>query len=288
MPAKKKSPAKAKEPVKDIEEFGEEAVKEAVEAFKNGEPIMVFDSAFRERETDLLWPASAADSEVIRTLRKDCGGLLFLAIGNEIGDLFGLPWLQDIHTTPANIAQWPVLDELKTNDLQYDTKSAFTLSLNHRNTYTGITDRDRALTTKRFADLVTELGKDTKPDDARKALGKEFRTPGHIPVCREAPGGLATRQGHTELAVSIARLAGVAACTIGAEMLEPNGEKSLPFAEALKYSKKHKIPFVTGKDLLKAHSINVNIVEDKLNKRQKVDGEADANGKDEVEPAKTE
>lgn len=278
MPAKKKSPTKAKEPEPDVEQFGQEALDAAVEAFKNGKPIMVFDSAFRERETDLLWPASAADSEVIRRLRKDCGGLLFLAIGNEIGEMFGLPWLQDIHTTPENIARWPVLDELKTNDLQYDTKSAFTLSINHRNTYTGITDRDRALTTRRFAELVGELPKDVTQDDARKALGKEFRTPGHIPVCREAPGGLGTRQGHTELAVSIARLAGVAACTIGAEMLEPNGEKSLPFSEALKYAKKHKIPFVTGKDLLVAHKLNVNIVEEKLNKKQKTEVEEETNG----------
>jgi 3,4-dihydroxy 2-butanone 4-phosphate synthase len=278
MPAKKKSPVKAKEPVADVEEFGEEALNQAVEAFKNGEPIMVFDSAFRERETDLLWPASAADSEVIRRLRKDCGGLLFLAIGNEIGEMFGLPWLQDIHTTAENIARFPVLDELKTNDLQYDTKSAFTLSLNHRDTYTGITDRDRALTTKRFAELVSELPKGISEEDARKALGKEFRTPGHIPVCREAPGGLGTRQGHTELAVSIARLANVAACTIGAEMLEPNGEKSLPFSEALKYAKKHKIPFVTGKDLLKAHKLNVDIVEEKLSKRQKLEAEAQTTG----------
>lgn len=281
MPTTRRSPAKQQEAAEEpkvVEEFGQEAVAQAVEAFKQGKPIMVFDSAFRERETDLLWPASAATPEVIRTLRKDCGGLLFLAIGNEIGEMFGLPWLQDIHTTPENIKQWPVLDELKTNDLQYDTKSAFTLSLNHRNTYTGITDRDRALTTRRFAELVSELPAGIDTTEARKALGKEFRTPGHIPVCREAPGGLGVRQGHTELAVSIARLAKVAACTIGAEMLEVNGEKSLPFEEALKYAKKRNIPFVTGKDLLKAHSINVNIVEEKLSKRQKQEEEERANG----------
>jgi 3,4-dihydroxy 2-butanone 4-phosphate synthase len=53
--------------------------------------------------------------------------------------------------------KYPILDVLKTNDLQYDTKSAFTLSINHRDTYTGITDKDRALTTRRFAELFAEL-----------------------------------------------------------------------------------------------------------------------------------
>lgn len=272
--ANKKSSSAAPAETANLEVFGPEAVKNAVEAFKQGKPIMVFDSAFRERETDLLWPASAATPEVMRRLRTDCGGLLFLAIGNDVGELFGLPWLQDIHTTAENVARWPVLDELKTNDLQYDTKSAFTLSINHRNTYTGITDRDRSLTTKRFAELLGELPKDVDHVAARAALGKEFRTPGHIPVCRESPGGLATRQGHTELAVSIARLAGVAPCTIGAEMLEPNGDGALPVERALAYAKKHKIPIVTGKDLLKAHNLDIDVVEEKARKKQKMDGEA--------------
>lgn len=197
----------------------------------------------------------------MRTLRKDCGGLLFLAIGNEVGEMFGLPWLQDLHTTKEAIAQYPVLDVLKTDDLQYDTRSAFTLSLNHRKTYTGITDKDRALTTRRFGELTQELidkaGSVSKIDskEAREALGKEFRTPGHIPLCREAPGGLAKRQGHTELAVSIARLAGCTPCTIGAEMLMPDGDTALPLAEARKYAQLHDIPMVTGEDLMKALGI---------------------------------
>jgi 3,4-dihydroxy 2-butanone 4-phosphate synthase len=137
--------------------------------------------------------------------------------------------------------------------------------LNHRETYTGITDRDRALTTRRFGELVAELGKDGTlgAKDWMQALGKEFRTPGHIPLCRESPMGLKTRQGHTELAVSIARLAGVPACTIGAEMLQPDGDGALPVEEAVKYAKKHGIPMVTGKDLLKAHGLDVDVVEKK-------------------------
>ena len=162
-------------------------VEQAIAAFAAGNPVMVFDSDFRECETDLLWPADAATPEVMRTLRNDCGGLLFLAIGNEVGELFGLPWLQDIHTHPA--------------------------------------------------------------------LGEEFRTPGHIPVCRESPGGLESRQGHTELAVSIARLSGHSPCTIGAEMLQPDGDGALSVDDAREYANKRGIPMITGDDILKALGI---------------------------------
>jgi len=223
----------------------------AIEAFSRGDPVMVFDSDFRECETDLLWPAAAATPAIMRRLRQDCGGLLFLAIGNDIGEKFGLPWLQDIHTHPVLVKENPVLGALITNDLQYDSKSAFTLSLNHRDTYTGITDHDRALTTRRFGELAGEmLGKDSGL--AIIALGEEFRTPGHIPLCRESPGGLSSRQGHTELAVAIARLAGLAPCTIGAEMLQPNGDRALSVEDARAYAKKNNIPMLTGDDIMNA------------------------------------
>jgi 3,4-dihydroxy 2-butanone 4-phosphate synthase len=231
-------------------------VEAAIAAFAAGEPVMVFDSAFRECETDLLWPATAATPEVMRRLRQDCGGLLFLAIGDEIGQLFDLPWLQDIHTHPALVADNPVLAHLVTNDLQYDTRSAFTLSVNHRDTYTGITDRDRSLTTRRFGELAGELlSSDVSGAAALEALGAEFRTPGHIPVCRESPGGLETRQGHTELAVAIARLAGQVPATIGAEMLEPDGDGALSVEDGREYAAKHSIPMITGADLLSALGI---------------------------------
>ena len=222
----------------------------AVDAFSRGEPVMIFDSAFREKETDLLWPASAASPEVMRRLRNDCGGLLFLAIGNEVGEIFGLPWLQDIHTHPSLLEGYPVLGHLITNDLQYDNRSAFTLSLNHRETYTGITDRDRSLTTRRFGELVMEVFEsDMSPEEAIAALGSEFRTPGHIPVCRESPGGLSNRQGHTELAVAIARLAGLVPCTSGAEMLEPEGDGALSVDDAMRYAYEHGVPMITGEEI---------------------------------------
>jgi len=233
------------------------SVERAIAAFAAGNPVMIFDSAYRERETDLLWPAAAATPEVMRRLRKDCGGLLFLAIGDEVGKLFGLPWLQDIHTHPALVSEHPVLGQLITDDLQYDTRSAFTLSLNHRDTYTGITDKDRSLTTRRFGELASELISGSFGSDAAiTALGSEFRTPGHIPVCRESPGGLGARQGHTELAVAISRLAGLIPCTIGAEMLEPEGDGALPVEEARQYALEHNVPMITGKEIANAMNEN--------------------------------
>ena len=231
-----------------------ELIRMASEAFAQGKPVMVFDSDFRECETDLLWPAAAATPAIMRRLRQDCGGLLFLAVGDDIGEKFGLPWLQDLHTHPALVEENPVLGALITDDLQYDTRSAFTLSLNHRDTFTGITDHDRALTTRRFGELAQEM-KDSSAIDAMAALGKEFRTPGHIPLCREAPGGLKTRQGHTELAVAIARLAELMPCTIGAEMLQPDGDRALSVEDARAYAAKHQIPMLTGEDIMKAFGL---------------------------------
>ena len=231
-----------------------ELIQLASEAFAQGKPVMVFDSDFRECETDLLWPAAAATPAVMRRLRQDCGGLLFLAGGDDVGEQFGLPWLQDLHTHPALVEENPVLGKLITDDLQYDTRSAFTLSLNHRETFTGITDHDRALTTRRFGELANEM-KNKDAIEAMTALGKEFRTPGHIPLCREAPGGLKTRQGHTELAVAIARLAGLVPCTIGAEMLQPDGDRALSVEDARAYAAKHQIPMLTGEDIMKAFGL---------------------------------
>ena len=204
----------------------DEHLQDAIKAFQNGEPVCLFDSEKREGETDLLFPGQCAEPATMRQLRLDCGGLLFLAIGHDVGERFSLPFLQDLHTHKNLVEEYEVLNHLVTNDLRYDARSAFTLSLNHRETYTGITDHDRALTTRRFAELTAELIKSgTEGEAAQQALGKEFRTPGHIPVCRETEGGLSRRQGHTELAVGLARLAGMTPVVIGAEMLQPDGDQ---------------------------------------------------------------
>ena len=152
------------------------SVEAAVAAFSKGLPVCLFDSEKREGETDLLFSAQHATPATMRQLRQDCGGLLFLAIGHEVGERFGLPFLQDLHTQPELVSRFDVLSKLVTNDLRYDSRSAFTLSLNHRETYTGITDKDRSLTTRRFAELTNEVFS-TNIDTtlAKELLGHEFR-----------------------------------------------------------------------------------------------------------------
>ena len=151
------------------------SVEEAVAAFSNGLPVCLFDSEKREGETDLLFSAEHATPATMRQLRQDCGGLLFLAIGHEVGERFGLPFLQDLHTHKELVKQFDVLQELVTNDLRYDSRSAFTLSLNHRDTYTGITDKDRCLTTKRFAELTNEVfDQNLNEKEAKNYLAKNL------------------------------------------------------------------------------------------------------------------
>ena len=75
----------------------EQHVEAAIEAFRNGNPVCLFDAENREGETDLLFPGQFAEAATMRQLRFDCGGLLFLAIGHEVGERFSLPYLQDLH-----------------------------------------------------------------------------------------------------------------------------------------------------------------------------------------------
>lgn len=229
------------------------ALEDAVTAFATGKPVCLFDSKLREGETDLLWLAERATPAVMRQLRQDAGGLLFLAIADEVGAMFDLPWLQEMHAEASARERFPVLDALVTDDLRYDARSAFTLPLNHRDTFTGITDKDRALTVRRFAELTGEMfDAEATVAEARVALGKEFRTPGHVPVCRAVPGGLVKRRGHTELSVALAELAEALPVVIGAEMLAPDGDEALSYEDARIWAAERGIPFVEGAHLVEA------------------------------------
>ena len=220
----------------------------ALENLRNGKFILIYDDDSREGETDLVMASEFVAPNSIRTMRKDGGGLIFIMVSNEIANKLKLPFLADLYSEIDE--KYPILKELVPNDIPYDTKSSFSLYINHRDTFTGITDIDRSLTMRKFADLTKKIG---KVDDgvATKMFGKEFRSPGHIPICVAARGLLDERAGHTELVVSILKMAGLAPAGSGCEIMGDNG-KALSKDKAKQYADDNKLAFLEGKEIVKA------------------------------------
>jgi 3,4-dihydroxy 2-butanone 4-phosphate synthase len=181
-------------------------------------------------------------------MRKDGGGLIFLMTSNEIADKLKLPFLSDMYSCIND--KYPVLKELVPNDIPYDSKSSFSLYINHRETFTGITDIDRSLTIKKFSSL-TKKAKRLDDGFATKMFGKEFRSPGHVPICVAAKGLLNERRGHTELVISMMEMAGLSPSGSGCEMMGENG-KALSKKNAKKYAEYNNLIFIEGKDIVEA------------------------------------
>jgi 3,4-dihydroxy 2-butanone 4-phosphate synthase len=223
-------------------------IKQAIKELQNGKFILIFDDDKREGETDLVIASEYTTPESIKIMRKDGGGLIFLMTSKEIADKLKLPFLSDMYSTIND--KYPVLKELVPNDIPYDSKSSFSLYINHRQTFTGITDIDRSLTMKQFAKLIEKV---KKLDDgfAAKIFGNEFRSPGHIPICVAANNLLEERKGHTELVISMMKMAGLSPSGSGCEMMGDNG-KALTKENAIKYAKDNNLIFLEGKEIVEA------------------------------------
>ena len=169
---------------------------------------------------------------------------------HHIADKLQLPYLADVY---ENInTSYPVMQALVPNDILYDTKSSFSLYINHRETFTGITDNDRSLTMQRFATLIDDIqATDLPTSEAIKRFGNEFRSPGHVPICVAAKKLLQEREGHTELVVSLLLMADLIPAGSGCEMMADNG-RALSKTDAQKYAKDHKLVFITSDEVKNA------------------------------------
>jgi 3,4-dihydroxy 2-butanone 4-phosphate synthase len=224
-------------------------IKSALDELKNGKFVLVYDADGREEETDFIIGAQFVTPDAISTMRKDGGGLIFLIVDHATKDKLGLPYLADLFYKEGN--RWPVLKELIPNDIPYDTKSSFSITINHRKTFTGITDKDRALTVSEFAKLSEEIKELTKIK-AQRRFGQLFRSPGHIPLCNSSDKPLNNRFGHTELGVALVAMAGLTQIAAGCEMMDT--VNALPKEEAIKYAKEHNLIFLEGKEIREAWS----------------------------------
>lgn len=225
-----------------------ENIGNVLEAFRKGHIVAVFDSEKREGETDLTAASVHVTPKVVRTLRKDGGGLLCMTMPPAFHEKAGLPFLVDLFSGAH--AKYPVLRALFPNDIPYDAKSSFTITINHRKTFTGITDNDRALTITSLAKLISDSSSMSQAEVVA-AIGRDFRSPGHVSLLNTAMGVLDERQGHTELTTGLMLMAGVTPSATICEMMGDDG-RSLRVDDARAYAERNGILFVRGRDILEA------------------------------------
>jgi 3,4-dihydroxy 2-butanone 4-phosphate synthase len=220
----------------------------AIEQLKNGKPILIFDNDDREAETDLVVASEFITPEIVRRFRKDGGGLICTTVPPIFRKKLGLPYLSEIFYNNGH--KQSVLSELIPNDIPYDEISTFSITINHRKTFTGITDKDRALTISEFANMIPEV-LDSSDDDAVKMFGKQFRSPGHVHLLIASDNLLQKRFGHTELSTAMIFMAELKGSATICEMMGDDGN-SLTKAEARKYGELHNLPFIEGKEVIEA------------------------------------
>src|SRR2546422_10275213 len=220
----------------------------AVAALQRGEFILVYDGDGREEETDLTIASEFVTPESIRTLRKEAGGLICTTLSGEVRGRIGLPFLADV-LRPSRAA-YPVLNAVSKEDMKYDRHSAFSISVNHRDTFTRVTDVDRARTISRFAAIAKEA---TKRENgwAAHVFAEEFRSPGHVPLLNAVDPLLVERRGHTELTTALMLMAGAAPPPTPSAIMADDG-RALSKQDAKAYARARNLVFLGRQDIVRA------------------------------------
>ncbi len=189
-------------------------IPEALDALRAGRIILVTDDPDRENEGDFICAAEFATPENIAFMAVHGRGLICMPMTNALADKRDLP---------------PMVAKNTDNH-----ETAFTVSIDHVETSTGISAFDRSLTAKKAIEA------DARPED--------FRRPGHMFPLRAKDAGVLVRNGHTEATVDLCRLAGLAPCGLCCEIMGENGEM-LRTPELMKLAEAWSMPFITIKDL---------------------------------------
>ncbi len=213
----------------------------ALAELRDGKFVLLYDFDNRERETDFAIRSDAVTPRHILRMRKDGGGLICTAVHPVAARRLGLPFASDALRAMA-VAE-------REGDIPYDRKnhSSFSLWVNHRDTFTGITDRDRALTVNAIAEQVK-----CALNGGGAQFHEIFRTPGHMALLRAADGLLSVRRGQTELSIAMAEMAGITPAVTICEMLDDESGYALSKEDAMAYAKKHGMVFVEGNEVLEA------------------------------------
>src|SRR6056297_2814378 len=192
------------------------SIEEALADIYEGKMVIVVDDEDRENEGDLIMAAEKADKESINFMIKKARGLVCTPLEKERINELDLPQMVDNNT---------------------DThETAFTVSVDHKSTTTGISAYERALTIQKLAD--------------ENSKAEDFNKPGHVFPLTARKGGVLRRAGHTEAAVDLAKLAGLKPAGVICEIIHEDGSMArLP--ELKEFAQKHDLKIITIEDLIK-------------------------------------
>ncbi|RJQ24914.1 MAG: bifunctional 3,4-dihydroxy-2-butanone-4-phosphate synthase/GTP cyclohydrolase II [Peptococcaceae bacterium] len=190
-------------------------IEEAVEEIRQGRMLVVVDDEDRENEGDLIMAAEKVTPEAINFMASHGRGLICLPIVGKRLDELELPDMVPHNTDSHN--------------------TAFTISIDAKNTTTGISAHERAAT------VQAVINPDTRPSDLRR--------PGHIFPLRAKEGGVLRRAGHTEAAVDLVRLAGLYPAGVICEIMKEDGAMAR-VPELLEFVRKHNLKIITIADLI--------------------------------------
>ena len=194
--------------------FKYNTVEEALEALRAGKLILCTDDPDRENEGDLICAAEHATTENVNFMATHAKGLICTPMSVDFAHRLNLPQMVSENTD--------------------NHCTAFTVSIDHVNTTTGISAEERGYTCRMLTDP------ETKPNDLRR--------PGHVFPLVARHGGVLVRNGHTEATVDLMRLAGLKEVGLCCEVMREDGTM-MRAPELQKMSEEYDICFITIKDL---------------------------------------
>lgn len=191
-------------------------IEAALQAMREGRPVLLMDDDDRENEADLIVAAERLTQENMAMLIRECSGIVCLCLPRETSDRLGLrPMVQD-------------------NRSRYGT--AFTVSIEARHgVSTGVSAADR-ITTIRAA-IAPGAGTDA------------VVSPGHVFPLVAVDGGVLERRGHTEGSVDLARLAGLSPAAVLCELMNPDGTMARG-DDVTAFAERHALPMLTIAELV--------------------------------------
>ncbi len=189
-------------------------IEEALEDLRNGKLILCTDDPDRENEGDFICAAEFATTENVNFMATHGKGLICMPMSEEY-----------VHRL-----QFPQMVTRNTDNHE----TAFTVSIDHVDTTTGISAAERSITAMKCVD------ENAKPED--------FRRPGHMFPLLAKKNGVLERNGHTEATVDLLRLAGLKECGLCCEIMREDGTM-MRTPELIQLAEKWDIKFITIKDL---------------------------------------